>query len=222
MSVKHVLFILTNAAQIGPNKRPTGFYFPEVAHPFHEFDAAGYAIEFASLTGGSPPEDGYNASDPQAKAFRDSKAYQRMRHSRRLSEIDVTSYDAVFVPGGLGPMVDMAENPALEATLATAYEAGLIVGAVCHGPVALLNVRLNNGEHLLHGKRVTSFTNAEEDGYAAADVPFALQSALEAQGATFVEVDPWQPHAITDGRLVTGQNPASAGPVARQMLAAMA
>ncbi len=222
MTVKHVLFILTNAAEIGPHRRQTGFFFTEVAHPVHEFSAAGYAVEFASLQGGTPPEDGYDESDPQAKAFRESLAYRRLQNSRKLSEVDVTAYDAIFVPGGLGPMVDMAENPALKQTIAKAYEAGLIVGAVCHGPVALLNVKLENGESLLKGKTVTGFSNAEEKGYAAEDVPFLLQSALEDQGANYVEVTPWEEHAITDGRLVTGQNPASAGLVAKQMMTAMA
>lgn len=111
MSVKHVLFILTNAAEIGPFKRSTGYFFPEVAHPWEVFEQAGIAIEYASPAGGPAPDDGYDDADPAQRAFRDSKAIRRMAHSRKLSEVDVLDYDAVFVPGGLGPMVDIAGDP---------------------------------------------------------------------------------------------------------------
>ncbi len=221
MPVKHVLFILTNAGTIGPNNRKTGFFFPEVAHPVHEFENAGYAVEFASLDGGTPPADGYDDSDEASRTFLESKAYARLQRSRKLEEIDVTAYDAVFVPGGLGPMVDMPESPVLKAAIAKAYDANLIVGAVCHGPVALLNVKLDSGDYLIKGKNLTGFSNAEEEIYAAEDVPFLLQSALEGQGATFSAAEPWQAHTVVDGRLVTGQNPASGGPVARDMIALM-
>ncbi|MEM9488791.1 MAG: type 1 glutamine amidotransferase domain-containing protein [Myxococcota bacterium] len=222
MATKYVLFIITSAETIGPNNRKTGYFFPEVAHPFEEFDRAGYAVDFATINGGAPPADGYDESDASSKAFHASKAFQRMQNSRKLSEIEVTAYDAVFVPGGLGPMVDMSENPEVKTALAAAYEAGLIVGAVCHGPAALLGTRLSTGEMLVKGKSVTGFTNAEEESYAADDVPFLLQSALEEQGAKFVQGDLWQPNAVVDGRLVTGQNPASAAPMAQKMIGLMA
>jgi len=218
MTTRHVLFVITSANKIGPKERPTGFFFPEVAHPFHELQEAGFAVEFASLAGGAPPEDGYDASDLQQKSFRESRAYVRMQHSRKLSEVDVLGYDAVFVPGGLGPMVDMADDPLVKSVLGRAYDAGLVVGAVCHGPVALLGVRLADGTPLLRGRRVTGFSNAEEDGYAHPDVPFLLQTALEEQGAVFEQAAPWQPKAVVDGRLVTGQNPASAAPMAKAMV----
>ncbi|MCC8488044.1 hypothetical protein VDF13_05285 [Xanthomonas campestris pv. raphani] len=101
MHIKHVLFVLTNAGQIGPHQRPTGYFFPEVAHPVEVLEQAGIAIEFASPAGGAAPEDGYDASDAAQLAFRHSKAFGRMAHSRKLSEVDVRDYDAVFVPGGL-------------------------------------------------------------------------------------------------------------------------
>jgi len=216
--MKHVLFVLTNAETIGPNERKTGFFFSEVSHPYAVLEEAGVAVEFASLAGGAPPQDGYDESDAASKAFRESLAYQRLLNSRKLSDIDVSAYDAVFVPGGLGPMVDMPEDPDLKWAIARAYEAGRVVAAVCHGPVALLNVRLSGGALLLEGRKVTGFSNAEEEGYAAADVPFLLQTALEQQGAAFEEAEPWQEKTVVDGRVITGQNPASAGPVARQIL----
>ena len=222
MSVKHVLFILTNAAEIGPNKRPTGYFFPEVAHPFEVFDAAGIAVEYASPLGGNPPSDGYDESDPAQRAFRDSQAIRRMAHSRKLSEVDVLDYDAIFFPGGLGPMVDIATDPDVKRAVLRAWNGGRIVAAVCHGPAALLGVTLADGSPLVRGRRLTSFSNAEEDGYARADVPFLLEDALRAEGGEFSAVDPWQPKVVVDGRLMTGQNPASGGPLAEAIVGAFA
>lgn len=221
MSVKHVLFILTNAAEIGPNKRATGYYFPEVAHPFEVFDRAGIAVEYASPLGGTPPEDGYDASDAAQLAFRNGAAIRRMAHSRKLSEVDVLDYDAIFIPGGLGPMVDIAGNADVQGAVARAWNAGKIVAAVCHGPAALLGVTLPNGTPLARGRKLTSFSNDEEAGYAEADVPFRLEDALRAEGAEYAAADQWQPKVVVDGRLMTGQNPASAAPLAREIVAAL-
>lgn len=216
--MKHVLFAITSAGRIGPNDRPTGYFFSEVAHPWSAFERAGIAVEFASIEGAAPPHDGYDDSDEIQRAFRHDPAFRRLENSRRLAEVDVTAYDAVVVPGGLGPMVDMAEQPELERLLGRAYDAGRVVGAVCHGPVALLGVTLEGGRSLLQGRRVTGFSNAEEEGYAEADVPFMLQSALEQAGASFSAAEPWQSHVVVDERLVTGQNPASAGPMAEAII----
>lgn len=209
MSVKHVLFFVTNAAVIGPQRRATGFFFPEIAHPFEVLDRAGIAVEFASPLGGKPPEDGFDANDPAQAAFLASSAYRRLAHSRKLSEVDVRDYDAVFFPGGLGPMVDITGNPEVQAAVRRAWDAGKVVAAVCHGPSALLGVRLEDGTPLVHGRRVAGFSKAEEDGYARPDVPFDLETALRAEGALYESVAPWQPKALVDGRLITGQNPAS-------------
>lgn len=221
MSVKHVLFILTNASEIGPHKRPTGFFFAEVAHPFEVFDAAGVAIEYVSPLGGTPPHHGYDDSDPAQRAFRDSMAFRRMGRSRRLSEVDVLDYDAIFVPGGLGPMVDIARNPEVQQAVARAWDGGRLVTAVCHGPAALLGVTLADGSPLVRGRRLTSFSTAEEDGYARRDVPFDLETALREEGAEHISTTPWQPQVVVDGRLMTGQNPASAGPLARAVVDAL-
>ena len=218
MAVRHVLFIITNASRIGPSDRATGFYFPEVAHPFEVFDREGIAVEFASPEGGPPPEDGYDPADVASRAFRDSLAYRRLQRSRRLAEVDVEAYDAVVVPGGLGPMVDLAGHPGVKQAIGRAWDAQRIVGAVCHGPVALLDVPLADGSRLLSGRSVTGFSNAEEDGYARADVPFLLEDALRGQGARFSAAAPWQAHVEQDGRLVTGQNPASAAPMAEAIV----
>ena len=209
MAVPYVLFIATNAAVIGPNNRRTGFFFPEIAHPFEALDRAGVAVEFASPAGGKPPEDGFDADDPAQTTFLETKAYQRLSRSRALSEVDVVDYDAVFFPGGLGPMVDITGNPQVQSTVIRAWDAGLIVSAVCHGPSAFLGVTLDDGTPLVRGRKLTSFSTAEENGYADQDVPFDLEGALREEGAVYEATAPWQPKLVVDGRLVTGQNPQS-------------
>ncbi len=221
MSVPYVLFVVTNAAVIGPNNRATGFFFPEIAHPVHELDRSGIAVEFASLLGGKPPEDGFDATDDVQTAFLETKAYRRLSRSRKLSEVDVLDYDAVFFPGGLGPMVDIARNPDVQDTVRRAWDAGLIVSAVCHGPAAFLGVTLADGTPLVRGRRLTSFTDAEENGYADQDVPFDLEAALREEGAIYEQVDPWHPHLVVDGRLITGQNPQSGTVVGEALAAAL-
>ena len=210
MSVPYVLFVATNAAVIGPNNRATGFFFPEIAHPFTVLDRAGIAVEFASPLGGKPPEDSFDPDDAEQADFRDSKAYRRLARSRKLSEVDVLDYDAVFFPGGLGPMVDITGNPEVQATVISAWNAGMIVSAVCHGPSAFLGVTLDDGSPLIRGRKLTAFSDAEEDGYADKDVPFDLEAALREEGALYESTDPWQPKLVVDGRLITGQNPQSA------------
>ena len=216
--MKYVLFIVTNTAEIGPKHRKTGYFFPEVAHPYHEFIAQGYTVDFATLKGGTPTYDGYDATDPLQKEFLDGKGIIRLNNSRKLSEVNTKAYDAVFIPGGLGPMVDLANDPLVKKTVAEVYERGQVLGAVCHGPVALLNAKLSNGKYLVDGKKISAFTEEEENGYAIADVPFVLEKALRDQGARFTEVKPWQPLSVVDGLLVTGQNPASATAVALDMI----
>jgi len=141
-----------------------------------------------------------------------------MQKARRLSDVD---NDAIFVPGGLALLVDMPEAPLLKQVVVDTYERQAVVGAVCHGPVALLNARLRDGSYLVKGKHMTSFTTAEEDNYARPDVPFDLQSALSEQGAIYYTVEPWGANSLADGNLVTGQNPASAKGVAQKMITIM-
>jgi len=221
MSIKTVLFILTNTAHIGPNNRSTGYFFPEVAHPYEVFAEAGVAVEYASPLGGTPPEDGYDESDPSQLAFRNSLAIRRMARSRKLSEVDVLDYDAIFFPGGLGPMVDIATDPEVKRAVERAWNAGKLVAAVCHGPAAFLGATLQDGTPLVQGRRVTGFSNDEEAGYAQADVPFNLEDALRAEGAEYSAAAVWQENIVVDGRLLTGQNPASGGALAKAMVDAL-
>jgi putative intracellular protease/amidase len=213
--MKHVLFLLTSADEVGGSKRKAGSYLPEIAHPWHELTSRGVAVEFASLAGGTPPEYGYEEKDEVARAFRTGPAYARLRASRPLRELDPHGYDAVFVPGGLGPMVDLVHDALAKKTLAAFFEAGKVVGAVCHGPAALLDVKLSDGTYLVAGKHVAAFSDEEEKVYAVADVPFLLSSTLAARGAVLDPAAPWQARTVVDGRLVTGQNPASASGVGK-------
>jgi putative intracellular protease/amidase len=218
-SFKKILIIVSNADEIGPNKRRTGIFLPEVAHPYAEFDEANYQIDFASLTGETPYLDALDlAADPQNLAFLTGKGWEAMQKAVKLSDVNVTQYDAIFIPGGLAPMVDMPEHALLKEVIRETYERNAVIGAVCHGPVSLLNVTLSDGSYLLNGKNVTSFTDEEENAYAIADVPFLLETALIEQGAKFHAATPWSAHSIADGLLVTGQNPASARGVAEKMI----
>jgi putative intracellular protease/amidase len=216
---KRILIIASNANTIGPNNRRTGTFLPEVAHPYAEFEKAGLHIEFATLSGDTPYLDALNlADDPDNLKFLTGDGWANMQKARKLSDVDVSSFDAIFVPGGLAPMVDMPENEFLKKVIADTYSRGAIVGAVCHGPVSLLNVKLRDGSYLVNGKNIASFTTEEEDNYARPDVPFDLQTALTNQGAIFHAAAPWSANSIADGNLVTGQNPASAKGVGEKIV----
>jgi putative intracellular protease/amidase len=216
---KKILIIASNACAIGPKRRRTGVFLPEVAHPVAEFARAKYQVDFATLTGDAPFLDALHlADDPDNLSFLVGKGWAEMLKAPKLADVDASPYDAIFVPGGLAPMVDMPDHPLLKHVVKATYERRAVVGAVCHGPVSLLNVRLSSGAYLVDGKNITSFTNDEEENYAKADVPFELETALTRQGALFHKAAPWQPFSIADGHLVTGQNPASAKGVAEKMI----
>lgn len=217
---KRVLIIVSNANAIGPFNRRTGTFLPEVAHPYAEFERADYQIDFASLSGDTPYLDALNlARDADNLNFLTGKGWADMQEAKKLANVAVSAYDAIFIPGGLAPMVDMPENPLLKKVIAETYERGAVVGAVCHGPVSLLNVKLSDGSYLVNGKNIASFTSEEEDNYARPDVPFDLQTALTNQGAIFHAAVPWSANSIADGMLVTGQNPASAKGVGEKIIA---
>ena len=218
MAVPYVLFVATNAAVIGPNKRHTGSFSPR--SPILSKSWTGRASQSNGRLGGKPPEDGYEART-RYNRLPESKAYRRLSRSRKLSEVDVLDYDAVFFPGGLGPMVDITGNPEVQAVVIRAWNAGRIVSAVCHGPSAFLGVTLEDGSPLVRGRKLTSFSTAEEDGYARDDVPFDLESALREEGALFESTDPWQPKLVVDGRLITGQNPQSGAVVGEALVDAL-
>ena len=203
--------------------RPTGYYLSEVAHPWRVFSEAGYDVDLVSVAGGEPPADGVDLSDPVQRAFTDDVDMQRkLRSTPRFADLDPTQYDAVLFAGGHGTMWDFPNDTDLAQVTRELYEAGGVVSAVCHGPAALVGVTMSNGAPLVEGKKISSFTDAEEAAVGLIDtVPFLLQSRLEQLGAKHSGAENFQPHVVTDGRLVTGQNPASATGVAHAVLAAL-
>lgn len=221
---KPVLLLLTSHGQMGDLDRETGYYVSEAAHPWKVFVEAGVPFEFVSVKGGQPPHDGLDLDDAVQKEFwEDDEVKALLASTRKVADVKAEDYSAVLVVGGHGSMWDLPDNPAVQRLLSTVYEAGGIVSAVCHGPGALSNVRLSDGTYLVSGKKVAAFTNEEEAAVELTDtVPFLLESRLVERGAVMQKAPNWEPSVVTDGRLVTGQNPASADGVARSVVKLLA
>lgn len=215
---KRILFVVSSANVIGPHNRATGNLLTEVANPYQTFKKQGYDIDVYSVNGGEAPIDMVELDDELNIAFLNGEGSAAMKNTKKIDQVLVADYDAVFVPGGLAPVVDMPENAIVQNILSGMYQKGAVVSAVCHGPVALINVKLNDGSYLIDGKNVTGFSKAEEENYAKEDVPFELEDALKNRGAKYSAAAPWQAYVVTDGRLVTGQNPASAKGVAESVI----
>ncbi|GAA2389678.1 type 1 glutamine amidotransferase domain-containing protein [Nonomuraea africana] len=211
---KRILIALTSHDDLGGVRR-TGYYVSEAAHPWHVFREAGFEVVVASVQGGQPPQDGFDPADPTQTAFLDSA---ELREAGRLADLDGRSFDAVLYAGGHGTMWDFPGDPDVARLGREVYENGGVVAAVCHGPSALVNMTLSDGTPLVAGKRVAAFTNAEEKAAGVTEiVPFLLADALVAKGATHEPAADWQPQVVVDGLLATGQNPASAAPLAERI-----
>lgn len=212
------MFVVSSTRIIGPNKRRVGNLLTEVAHPYEAFKKEGYDIDVYSVLGGDAPIELVELDDEINKQFLKGEGTDKFRNSLPVEKASIEGYDAVFVPGGLAPVADLPDNPTVQKILSSMYEAGKVVSAVCHGPVCLINVKLSDGSYLVAGKNVTGFSITEEFDYARYDVPFELEDALRRSGANYSSIINWQPYSITDGRLVTGQNPASAQGVAQRVI----
>lgn len=214
-ATKPVLFVLTSHGRKGDTGQPTGFYLGEVTHPLAELDAAGIPVEFASIQGGEPPVDGLDLDDAtNARYWNDEGFRQAIRTTLKLDEVAASKYAAIFFAGGHGAMWDFPTSPAVQRVTREIYERGGVVGAVCHGPAALVNVKLSDGTYLVAGKRVSAFTDGEERAVKLdGTVPFLLASQLAARGAQHEAAPDWHAKVVVDGHLVTGQNPQSAGGV---------
>lgn len=223
MSTQRVLFVLTSHDTLGDSGKETGYYLPEVTHPYEAFEQAGIEVEFVSPKGGKAPMIGVDLQDFSNKAFLDDPAkVAKVENTLTPAAIDPSRYDAIFYAGGHGTMWDFPENQELGAIAAQIYEAGGVVGAVCHGPAGLVPVRLSTGEPLVAGKTVAGFTNSEEVAVGLSDVvPFLLADKLRELGATHTQAINFQAHVEVSDRLITGQNPASARGVGEQMVALM-
>lgn len=219
-----VLFALTSHDRLGDTGKPTGAYLPEVAHPYDVLTRAGYEVDFVSPRGGRPPLDGTEQPDAVSRAFLDDRdAQARLERSARPADVDPAAYAAIFYAGGHGTMWDFPGDAALAKLGGAIADRGGVVAAVCHGPAALVNLRLADGSYLVAGKQVAAFTSDEERAVGLAEVvPFLLADKLIERGAVHRPAPNWQAQVVRDGRLVTGQNPASATGVAEQMVAALA
>ncbi|WP_395321568.1 type 1 glutamine amidotransferase domain-containing protein [Variovorax sp. UC74_104] len=218
-SLKPVLMVLTSHGTKGTTGEPTGFYLGELTHPLAELEAAGIPCELASIQGGDPPVDGLDFQDEvNARYWADLAFRETLSHSQRLGDVDASKYSAIFFAGGHGAMWDFPASADVSRVTREIYEAGGVVGAVCHGPAALVNVKLSNGTYLVAGKNVSAFTDDEERAVRLDEVvPFLLASTLEQRGAHHHPAPDWTAKVIVDGRLVTGQNPQSAAGVGAAM-----
>lgn len=216
-----ILIVVTSHDKLGDTGKKTGFYLSEVTHPHEVFVRAGYHVDFVSPQGGAAPMTARNLNDPVNKAFvEDNQLMTKIRMTLKPSDVNVKKYDAVFYAGGHGTMWDFPNNTELAEIASKVYERGGVIGAVCHGPSGLVNVKLSNGKYLVDGKVVSTFTNEEEGDFTSV-VPFLLETRLAERGAKITKVPNFQPHHAVSDRLVTGQNPASARLVAEAMVKLM-
>jgi len=219
-----ILIVLTSHDQLGNTGKKTGFWLEEFAAPYYMLKDAGAAITLASPKGGQPPLDPKSDLPENltelTKRFRADKAAQvELANTKMLADVSAANFDAVFYPGGHGPMWDMPDNRVSIALIEAFVKAGKPVGAVCHAPAALVNVRGIDGEYLIKSKRVTGFTDAEEEAVGlTAVVPFLLEDRLKERGGVYSKGVDWSPYIQVDGKLVTGQNPASSRPAAEALL----
>lgn len=209
---KPVLIVMTSHGVKGDTGQPTGFYLGEVTHPLAVFDAAGIPVEFASIQGGEPPVDGVELDDAtNARYWNDAKFRNAIRTTLKLDDVDAGKYSAIFYAGGHGAVWDFPTNPAVQRVTREVYENGAIVAAVCHGPAALVNVKLSDGSYLVAGRKLSAFTDDEERAVKLDQVvPFLLATTLSQRGALHQPAANWTAKTVVDGRLVTGQNPQSA------------
>ena len=221
--MKKVLFVVTSHNKLGNTGEKTGFWTEELAAPYYELADQGIQIDIATPLGGQPPIDPKSA-DP-ASATEDTKRFdsdtallEKLKHTLKLADVKESDYDAVFYPGGHGPLWDLTKDKNSINLIQKFYNNNKPVAFVCHAPGVLKDVKVN-GDYLVKGKKVTGFSNAEEAAVGLTDVvPFLLEEVLQANGGIYSKTENWQPYAVEDGLLITGQNPASSKLVAQKLL----
>ena len=222
--MKNVLFVLTSHYELGNTGEKTGFWVEEFAAPYYLLKDKGVNVTLASPKGGQPPIDPKsNEPDFQTPAtkryFEDKETMELMANTKKLTEVNADDFDAVFYPGGHGPLWDLAESETSATLIESFYSSNKPVAAVCHAPGVFKNVKDQNGEPLVKGKQVTGFTNTEEEAVQLTDVvPFLVEDMLKEKGGVYSKKDDWSEYAIEDGLLITGQNPASSELVAEMLL----
>lgn len=219
-----ILIVLTSHSALGNTGEKTGFWVEEFTSPFYVLQDAGAIITIASPAGGQPPVDPKSeAKEAQTlttkRFYADTKALDQVAHTKKLSDIQVDDYDAVFYPGGHGPLWDLVVDKESIALIEGFYNKQKPIAFVCHAPVALLHVKAENGQPLVKGKKLTSFSNTEEEGAGLTKVvPFLLEDGLVKLGAHYSKGADWSSYTLQDGLLITGQNPASSEAVAQLLL----
>ncbi len=217
--MKKVLLVVTSHDKLADTGEDTGYYLPEVTHPYFQLIDFGIEVDIASPKGGKAPLDmkSFDLNDPENKRFIDDATHQqKIDNTLKLNDIDAKQYDAILFAGGHGTMWDFYPSNTIGNLAAEIYQQGGIVAAVCHGPAALLNIKLDNGDFLVKDKQVAGFSNAEEEEMGLTkQMPFLLESELIARGGEYVKAPLWQEKVVVNERLVTGQNPASAAAVGK-------
>ncbi len=217
---KRVLFVLTNHVELGDTGEFTGYHLAEASRPYNFLKKYGIEVDFASPMGGKPLPDAFDLEDEDNKTFwEDEEVQGKLSATFTPETAEAQNYAGIYFPGGHGTMWDFPDNLALQELTRDIYEQGGFVAAVCHGPAALVNVKLSAGNYLVAGKKVNAFTNEEERQAEKEDVvPFLLETALKERGAIFESSPAFESHVVMDSRLITGQNPASAKAVAEKMV----
>tara|TARA_R110001592_G_scaffold63585_11_gene194915 strand:+ start:809 stop:1507 length:699 start_codon:yes stop_codon:yes gene_type:complete len=227
-NAKKVLMVITSHSDLGSSGEKTGFWVEEFAAPYYAFIDAGTHVTLASPAGGQPPIDPKSESpDAQTAATRrfdeDTESQALLAKTAKLSDVKAADYDAVFYPGGHGPLWDLTDNVESIALIESFLAANKPVAAVCHATAAFLNIKDAAGDYVVSGKAVTGFSNTEEDAVQLSDVvPFLLEDELVKRGGDYQKVADWHAFAVQDGLLITGQNPASSELAAEKLLAALA
>jgi len=218
-----ILMVYTSAATTETGK-PAGYYLPEAAHPYYTFLQAGFGVDFASPKGPYPPVNQGSVEsfkdDESVKFLQDPDATNLLSNCKTLSDVKPSEYDAIFYVGGHGPVVDLAKDTKNAELVTTFWKNESIIAGVCHGPAALVLSKGPNGESIFDGKKSTGLSNAEEKQYGLPieDLGFYLEDKIIELGGKFECADRWQPYVVVDGKLYTGQNPASAKPLAERIV----
>jgi putative intracellular protease/amidase len=219
-----LLMVMTSHDRLGHTDKKTGFWLEEFAAPYYAFKDAGATITLASPLGGQPPldpkSDTPDTQTEDTQRFKADPAAQTvLAHTLKLGEVAASDFDAVFYPGGHGPLWDLAQDASSIALIEAMLGAGKPVALVCHAPGVLRDVKTVNGDPVVQGKAATGFTNTEEQAAGLTKiVPFLVEDMLRANGGNYSKVADWQPYVVQDGLLITGQNPASSEPAAKELL----
>lgn len=222
--MKKVLVVLPSHDQLGNTGQKTGFWLEEFTDPYYKFIDSGYEVTIASPKGGKPPVDPKstqkeNQSESTQRFEKDKSAQAKLENTLVLGQVSANDYDTLFLPGGHGPMWDLSSDENMKKIVEDFYSDKKIVSAVCHGPAGLLQATDRNGNSILKGKKITGFTNNEESAVGLTKaVPFSLENRMKELGGKFEKGQDFKPFVISDGQLITGQNPKSALPAAEKVI----